>query len=387
MADKNAAPEGSGTTPELEQKRWHWFVVILIAVATLSFVYWVTSLGFYDRVANGDDRNLYNEARHFAEHPTDLIDVDYVSESALTSTHYMPMYYSYFVVLSSLFGDDARPYHLFGFTLHACNAILLFLLTLALTRSRWLGLAACCLFLLYPGNVETLRWVSSTLNHPPVVLFLLLTTISFIKYRDSNRLVWLIISLTTALLGCLNKQSFYPFFTVLIAYDILFNWKSFCFNTFLKTHTPFIVLSLGFMTIQLYRYELGWIHQFKGGVLLHPIIAIRLLDFARTFLWPEPTEQYIAKLFLITVVYVMALLTLLHSRNRPAQLAVLWMALLGIAAMTQNLRTITENIRYTYIMLPGFCLFIGSISKKGISRAIPFLIATTYLLSLWNAYL
>jgi hypothetical protein len=364
-----------------------WVLLAIIAAGTLSFTYWVTSLGFYEQISGGDDRNLFEEGRHFAAHPLDLLNINYVSDSALTSTHYMPMYYGYFAILSQISGESAFAYHIFGFLFHALNALLIFIMIYIFTRSKWSSLSGFCIFLLFPGNIETLRWVSAALNHPPVVFFLLTTLLSYIKFRERGSKLWYILTVVFALLGCLNKQSFYPFFTILIAYDVLMRQSELDARSFVRRHAAFVLMGFVFLIIQHYRYDLGWIHQFKGGVLFHPIIVIRLLDFAKSFLWPYPTHGYLIRFFLITVTFLIGLITLVHSKNRAAKLAICWIFFLGISAMTQNLRSIIENIRYTYIMLPGFALFVGAVSKKKNYRIIPLSIIALFLLGTANAYL
>jgi len=54
-----------------------------------------------------------------------------------------------------LFGLNPAGHHYMSVLLHAANAVLLFLLLQAATRSRWRSLVVAALFALHPINVES----------------------------------------------------------------------------------------------------------------------------------------------------------------------------------------------------------------------------------------
>lgn len=59
-----------------------------------------------------------------------------------------------------LFGVNAGAHHLVNATIHAANAVLVFLLLFQMTGSMWRSLAVAALFALHPLRVESVAWAS-----------------------------------------------------------------------------------------------------------------------------------------------------------------------------------------------------------------------------------
>lgn len=61
----------------------------------------------------------------------------------------------------SLFGLDAGKHHLMNLLLHILNCLLLYLLLLRVSGSRWKSLLAAALFAVHPLQVEPVAWISA----------------------------------------------------------------------------------------------------------------------------------------------------------------------------------------------------------------------------------
>jgi protein O-mannosyl-transferase len=72
-----------------------------------------------------------------------------------------------------LFGLNPAGHHYMSVLLHAANAVLLFLLLQAATRSRWRSLMVAALFALHPINVESVAWAAERKNVLSMMFFLL----------------------------------------------------------------------------------------------------------------------------------------------------------------------------------------------------------------------
>src|SRR5262249_24752266 len=88
----------------------------------------------------------------------------------------------------SMFHFNPLGHHLVNLTLHAVNAILLFVLLLGTTQREWTSFFVGCLFALHPINVESVAWVSERKNLLSM-MFLLLAMIAYTAYLRKGA-VW-----------------------------------------------------------------------------------------------------------------------------------------------------------------------------------------------------
>jgi len=368
---------------------------ISLLLATLIFLsYGPTSKSFYQKIEWGDDLEQFTEAKILMKNPLQIFNINRYSAAAGTSTHYTPLLYVFWIPFLFFFNNNAIPYLIFGFVIHAINTILLFFIILRLSKNKFASLLGSTLFLLFPGNLITVEWISASFLYTTATLFMFLTLLSFIKYLDAKKRVYLFLSLIFYLFGCLTKQVFYPFFLILISYEVFIynndtlsvlkhNIKN--VKELIKRHIPFILLSTIFVLIQLYRYKMGWIYQLKGGALFHPIIFYRLLDFLKEFLWPFNSNNYYLKFSLILLIFISFYYLFFYSKNKLFRFSIIWIFALGILPMTQFLRSIPESIRYIYVVSPGVFMLSSFLYvwKKWLVF-IPLTLITIYFLILYN---
>ncbi len=79
-----------------------------------------------------------------------------------TGDLYRPTYYSVFWLEYQLFGAEATQYHVFNATLHAANAVLVYLLAWRLTRSQLASAAGALVWAFHPQYADAVAWISST---------------------------------------------------------------------------------------------------------------------------------------------------------------------------------------------------------------------------------
>ncbi len=368
-------------------------ICICILIILIFLSYNVTSKTFYKKIRGGDDLEQFTEANILKENKLQIFDINRYSAAAGISTHYTPMMYVFWIPLLASFDDNAELYLKFCFIVHALNAILLFFLILQLSHSKLASLLGSALFLFFPGNIQTMRWISASIIYAPTVLFMLLTLLFFIHYLKTKKKLYFFVTLIFYLSGCLTKQVFYPFFVILASYEVLIHNNSFSLlkqnkesiKKLLGRYAPFIGLSTMFALIQIYRYKLGWIYQLKGGALFHPIIFYRLLDFVKEFLWPHNLQNYCLRFALILSLFVLFYCLFFYSKNKLLKFSIIWVIILGLLSMTQHLRSIPASIRYVYIISPGFFMLISFLyAWKKWLRFIPFVLLIIYFLSLYN---
>lgn len=80
---------------------------------------------------------------------------------------------------------DSGVYHLTNVGLHLANVLLLFVLLLRLTRSRWKSAIVAALFAIHPLHVESVAWVTER-KDVLSTLFWLLCMLSYVRYARSG---------------------------------------------------------------------------------------------------------------------------------------------------------------------------------------------------------
>ena len=179
----------------------------------------ITLLVFLPAVENGfvnwdDQRNFLENTNFRGLGPQQLKWI----WGALDAGFYIPVTRLFISLNYQLWGLTPGGYHLSGIILHACNAVLVFLLNLSLFRRitgagrpRILPAAAfsALFFALHPLRVESAVWASG-LHDPLSTAFYLLTVLSYLRLRsgtDGHRLKWALASGTFFTLALLSKPT------------------------------------------------------------------------------------------------------------------------------------------------------------------------------------
>jgi protein O-mannosyl-transferase len=145
-------------------------------------------------------------------------------------------------------GFDPFYFRLTNLLLHLLNIILVLLLSAQLLKKLHPALLLDFLFAVHPANVDSVAWISGRSNLLSA-LFFLLTLISYMKYVQQNKPVFLLISVVTFIFSLLSKSSgvMLPFTLLLI--DFLQHRK--LSPRVVLEKIPFLVISLaaGLLTI------------------------------------------------------------------------------------------------------------------------------------------
>jgi len=101
------------------------------------------------------------------------------------ATFYRPMQIFAYFLVSSAAGLESWAFHLLNVLLHACNAILLFLLLRRITANDTTAFIAALLWVVHPIHTEAITYMSGTAD-PLATLFGLLCFLFYLKFRQTK---------------------------------------------------------------------------------------------------------------------------------------------------------------------------------------------------------
>ena len=128
---------------------------------------------------------------------------------------YRPLQSLCHAAIYTVFGPVAWPHHVFSVLLHALNACLLFFLLCQLGFSRISALATSAIFSVHPINTEAVAYISG-LSDPLSLMFMLLSWISYLRFRRSAQPVWFAATIAGFVAALFTKESSIMFPGVLL---------------------------------------------------------------------------------------------------------------------------------------------------------------------------
>jgi hypothetical protein len=140
--------------------------------------------------------------------------------------NYSPLHLLSYMLDYAIAGLNAYAFHLSSNIWAGIVAGFVYLVALALTQQRMTAVAAALLFVVHPVHVEAVAWISSR-KDLVAAAFALPCFLAYLKYRNSNKKRWYVISLVLFLFALLGKLSVATFPAVLIALDLFIEKRSF----------------------------------------------------------------------------------------------------------------------------------------------------------------
>ncbi len=221
---------------------------------------------------------------------------------AVANGYYRPFLDIFYRLEYWLFGQLALGYHLVNVALHLVNAVLIFVLTLRLTRREILSWSVAILFLVHPVQSEAVACISGISNL--LLVFFLLGSFLFYMRSSSqgSQLTWAdqagTYSAALILFGCalLCKEQAIIFPGLLLLYE-------FCFpKTLIQSHSAWRLRFAGFLIVAggylLWRRIVvgGFLASFVGNwgefyLRLKSFPAI-VMNHLQTVFWPVDLHYY-----------------------------------------------------------------------------------------------
>jgi tetratricopeptide (TPR) repeat protein len=153
-------------------------------------------------------------------------------------------------------GISPKPFIKWNIILHTADTILVLLLIYILTGGNLLIAAVTAvIFGIHPMHVESVAWISER-KDVLYTFFFLPGLITYVKFKETGKYIWLTFSFVLFILSCLSKGMAVVFPVVLILINFWYDRRTFTsFKDFLKglfslktalLLTPFFIVSLFF---------------------------------------------------------------------------------------------------------------------------------------------
>ena len=310
---------------------------------------------------------------------------------------YQPLAWLLFELQYVFWKLDPRGYHLTSLILHAANAVVLYVLTLALLgrcrsdschKTPWsclLGAGlATALFAVHPLRVEAVAWASCQ-PYLPCAFFSMLTVLVYLRsFSTSSRPQWgwlvlAVILFSAALLSHAVAVSLPVVLLILDVYplrrfgDRPGRWFAPAARKIWLEKVPFVALSLLFMgvAISARRQSLDSVERNDAsssvalacyGIWFYIIKTAAPLNLIAVYPAPK-TIDWLAPEFLLSILSTMAMTAglFLVRRRRPGLLAA-WLSYLVILSPNSGLIRISDQIaadRYSYISMLGLVIVLA----------------------------
>lgn len=191
-------------------------IILLIVIILTGLIYIKTSsFGF---VNWDDDENIRTNVR-YKELSYDNIKFHF------HETRYKALAIWSFMADNALFGKKVSWYHIHNVFLHLINVLLVFLLTLRLTKKETIALFTAALFALHPVFVEPVAWVTGR-KDLLFVLYSLLAVLAYIKYlQKQQNVLWLLIVAIFIYFSSLAKIQAFTLPPILLGLDWFYSRK------------------------------------------------------------------------------------------------------------------------------------------------------------------
>jgi len=313
--------------------------VWLLPIAAIAFVLYRRAIGAY--FFEDDFQWLVTR---FGFHPSDLLHIGNYNH------FYRPVVELFFYAGAAGFGHSARAFHLLSVSVHAANALLVYAVTIAVTRRRLPSLIAALVFVVLPAYVDAVAWVGA-IAEPLVTLFGCASVALFARFaRTGDRWAY---AGAIAAFGCalLTHESGVTFLPLLVAAGWLARtepgWRRIGRRD-LRSVGPFVVLLVLYGAIDIavnrhnYVVEEG---HYRAGI--H--IIRNVLDYL--------VALYVGKHKLASYLAVGGVTILLFWRGSwPVRFATSWIfvTLLPFAFFTW-----ANTSRYVYTPAVGFAMLVG----------------------------
>ena len=152
-----------------------------------------------------------------------------------------------------LFGWNPWGWYATSLVLHLIASILLFWFVLIISKNKVLPFLSALFFVASSSYNDVLTWGSFNSYYPLLLILILSSLITFIKYKENKKLYFLVLSVVFSTLGFFTRETGIAILPILTVLDIIFSKNLRTKDTvfvILKRQVPFYVALIGFFIIR-----------------------------------------------------------------------------------------------------------------------------------------
>lgn len=302
----------------------------------------------------------------------------------------------------AIWGEGPFGFHLTNVLLHAANAILVFVIVRRLTGVVTTATIAALIFVVHPLQPDAVTYISGR-RDVLFTLFYLSSFYSYLNYRRSRSLIYLVLFLVCWGLSLMSKEMAVslPAFIFVWAFCELWGertgswwrrtWEAFR-GAFMRDKWLYILLALAVPLYAYYmvfikggstRVQLTGVEYWGGSFFSNMLTAIKVHGwFLKQIVFPTPVVQYLGAFEIATtlldwhvILSILAVLTVLGAglvllnRDRLMSFAILsyFVLLLPVSQIIPHHELLADH--YLYLPMMSFGLFAGLLLQKIAARS------------------
>lgn len=297
---------------------------------------------------------------------------------AVTTTrdgNWFPLTWLSYLLDISIAGSDARTFHTANLLYHLVNSSLLFTLLYMMTGSINRSALVAALFALHPLHVESVAWISERKDLLST-LFLFLTIISYIKFRERPGIRRYLATLSLFACGLMSKSMLVsaPLILLLLDYWPLAKMPTIHYKSakaLLLEKAPFFTMAIasGVLTYSLQKHkavvslDVSPLVSNLGNAAVSYVLYIHktFIPTGLSVMYPFPSKS---SLYLITgAIFILAAVSavvLVRRRSEPYLLVGWFWYLFSLLPVIGIIQVGKQSMadRYTYIPLVGFFIML-----------------------------
>ncbi|MBK9096958.1 MAG: glycosyltransferase family 39 protein [bacterium] len=234
----------------------------------------------------------------------------------LFDNYYRPIVMISFIIDTAIAGQSSVMYHLTNIILHIIVTLLLFKILLLLGIKETISLITVALFAVHPINVSAASWIVGR-NDLLLALFSVGSIYFYIRFKEDNRKLYLILCLIAYLFAMLSKEAGALVPMLILFYELLIRTKSGFKLSQIYSLIYFAVPALIYLSLRKFvahvivREEIGITSFFQNIYILFEYLAKTVYFF---YIDPLPVKNNIL-LIIGIVTFIGIILFLLVNRK------------------------------------------------------------------------
>ncbi len=220
------------------------------------------------------------------------------------SNFYRPVLSVWYELWFQICGTHAAAWHLVSILLHVACTLLVFRLALRVIDDVFAAWLSAALFAVHPAHVEAISWASAVAD-PLLTMFMLLSTLAFLRWLKKGSAVWWAVSFVAGAAGIFTKETAVVLPVVLLATALALRPRTRPALSVAAATLPFFAASATFLGIR----------QAVLQSFSHPLTVATTAQMM--FTWPAALLFYLQHMFWPSVVVPFYPLQIVKSWNSP----------------------------------------------------------------------